>query len=388
MYKSYLPMLDSGGILLSILYIPILLAALIYISKLLKVDFPVKVITGLFLYYYLFFIAGTFVPFIPNMPDSALFANVITDNFYPYYQSVGVKLFYIIAYPIRILSFFKLEVFILFQISFFIISLMVIWKSWQIVLQNNHIEKGYGKNIFLFLSVAYPAFILYMPIPLREFFVLFGFSILVYGIISKYYENKGLIAIVIGTILLTFVRPQLIIPALILLALSQKNNYIKYGSFAAVIFLMPILFDTILGYSFSPKFFALLRHEQATQYASLSYGIVEWKTYFDILMDLPGLVLQFLLSPFAILHDKNPLSFLAILIDAIFCILIYVSVIFAGFKISKIYIYIFILSAILFSIWEFFIPGAVRHRLPLVAILLPAASYGIMKLSDKFKGRL
>jgi len=388
MYKSYLPMLDSGGILLSILYIPILLGVLIYISKLLKVDFSVKVITCLFLYYYLFFIAGTFMPFIPNMPDSALFANVITDNFYPYYQSVGVKLFYIISYPIRILSFLKLEVFILFQISFFIISLMVIWKSWQIVLQNNHIEKGYGKNIFILLSIGYPAFILYMPTPLREFFVLFGFSILVYGIISKYYENKGLIAIVIGTVLLTFVRPQLIIPALILLALSQKNNYIKYGSFTAVIFLMPILFDTILGYSFSPKYFALLRHEQATQYALLSYGIVEWKTYFDILMDLPGLVLQFLLSPFAILHDKDPLSFLAILIDAIFCILIYVSVIFAEFKISKIYIYIFILSAILFSIWEFFIPGAVRHRLPLVAILLPAASYGIMKLSDKFKGRL
>jgi len=53
---------------------------------------------------------------------------------------------------------------------------------------------------------------------------------------------------------------------------------------------------------------------------------------------------------------------------------------------SIIYLFIFTSSAILFSIWEFHIGGAVRHRMPLVAIILPVASYGFLKLYQDIKG--
>jgi len=86
------------------------------------------------------------------------------------------------------------------------------------------------------------------------------------------------------------------------------------------------------------------------------------------------------------MHNINPLTLLAIFIDAIYSIFIYLAVVYAGIKVSKIYLFIFTSSAILFSIWEFHIGGAVRHRMPLVAIILPVASYGFLKLYQDIKG--
>jgi hypothetical protein len=114
--------------------------------------------------------------------------------------------------------------------------------------------------------------------------------------------------------------------------------------------------------------------------------VVEWRTYFDIVKDIPALVFQFILSPIPIMHNINPLTLLAIFIDAIYSIFIYLAVVYAGIKVSKIYLFIFTSSAILFSIWEFHIGGAVRHRMPLVAIILPVASYGFLKLYQDIKG--
>jgi hypothetical protein len=265
---------------------------------------------------------------------------------------------------------------------------MFLWKSWQIILENNNKDKNIGVDIFLFLSAIYPSFLLYIPIPLREFFVLFGFSIMIYGLIDRYYNNSGLIAIIIGSIFLIFGRPQLIVIVIIFFAIFQKNRWIKYSLIGGGLIFMPLIFTKLTSYTFTPEFFAYIRNSSNERYGDLTYGVVEWFRYRDIIVDIPSLFFQFILSPFPIMHDRNPLSFLAIFVDAIYSILIYLFVIYAGIKVSKIYLFIFISSAILFSIWEFHIGGAVRHRMPLVAILLPVASYGILKLYQDIKAKL
>ncbi|MEA1880601.1 MAG: hypothetical protein U9N11_08155, partial [Campylobacterota bacterium] len=287
-----------------------------------------------------------------------------------------------------ILSLFKLEIFITFQIFSFLLAMMILWKSWQIVLEHNGYDKSYGMYIFLVLVLLYPAFLLYIPIPLREFFILLGFSILVYGLVNKYYTNKGSVTIILGAILLIMGRPQFMVIVVLFAAMFQKNMYLKYGSLLISIILIPLLYSMVFSYKFTPEYFSYLRGELIDTYELLSYGRVEWHSYLDVLKDIPLLTLQFLLSPFAILHTHNPLSFLSIFVDALFSIVVYVSAIYAGFKVSKIYLLIFIVSAILFSVWEFYIPGAARHRMPLVAMLLPVASFGILKAYYVVKAKL
>ena len=386
MDKSYFPMLDSLGFILSPLYIFFFITILIYISKSIRVGFSSKSITVLFIYYYLFFIFGSFSSLVPNLPDTSLFADIISNNYFPPSQSLGVKLFYYATYPIRILSLFKVELFIIFQIFIFILSLMFIWKSWQIVLDKNGYERDMGLEIFLILTAIYPSFLLYIPTPLREFFVLFGFSIMIYGLIDRYYNNRGLIAISIGSIFLIFGRPQLIVIVIIFFALFQQNRWIKYTLIGGGLLFMPLIFTKLTSYTFTPEFFQYVRNVSNDRYGELTYGVVEWRTYFDIVKDIPALVFQFILSPIPIMHNINPLTLLAIFIDAIYSIFIYLAVVYAGIKVSKIYLFIFTSSAILFSIWEFHIGGAVRHRMPLVAIILPVASYGFLKLYQDIKG--
>ena len=380
MNKSYFSMLDAVGFSLSIFYIVILIAALIYISKRLKVGVSAETLALFFLYYYLFFIFSTFMPLVPDLPDTELFGKIISENYFPPHQSLGVRLFYAITYPLRVLSLFKIEIFILFEIFIFTIALMILWKSWQIVLKYNNQDETIGVNFFFFLATIYPSFLLYIPIPLREFFILFGFSIMIYGIVKQYYLGGGIPMMLLGSVLLIFGRPQLIVIVIIFFALFQKNRVLKYGLIATSIFIIPLLFSKLTSYQFTPEFFAYLRNASNEHHGILAYGKVDWSSYLDIVLDLPLLFFQFILSPFPILHERNPISFFAIFGDALYSILIYIAVLYAGFKLSRLYLFIFVVSAVLFGIWEFHIGGAVRHRMPLVAILLPIASYGLVKL--------
>jgi hypothetical protein len=118
----------------------------------------------------------------------------------------------------------------------------------------------------------------------------------------------------------------------------------------------------------------------------MTYGYVSWSSYFDIFKDLPMLFLQFIFSPFPIIHHTNPLRLLAAFVDMLYVAGIYFFTLYAGLKLSKIYLFIFAVSALLFSIWEFHLGGAIRHRMPLVMILLPAASYGMVRFYHELKG--
>lgn len=314
---------------------------------------------------------------------------MISEDYSPPGQSLGVKLFYFITYPLRILAFFNVEIFVMFQLIIFTLSVLLLWKSFELVLKYHSTILDINKTfkIYLVLSLVYPSYLLFIPIPLREFLILFGFSILVYGVVKFFYYKKGLMLILIGSIVLIFARPQLIIISIIFFAIFQKNKYLKYILVPFLILIVPFAFTNLTGYSFSPEFFAYLRNSANDIYgdSGMVYGLVEWHSYIDIIFDLPLLFLQFILSPLPILHNINPLNLFAIFIDSIFCLIIYLLVFKVQWKLSKVFVIIFIISSAIFSIWEFYIGGAVRHRMPLVAILLPLASYGIVILLNKLK---
>ena len=392
--KSYDYALTPGGMILSLLYFVILAGALAAIAKKMRVPFSAKVITLLYIYYYLFFIFSAVMPVVPDFPDTWLFTQMITENYFPEEHGLGVRLFFEATYPLRALSLFKVVPFVLFQIFIFIFSLMIIWKSWEIVLQKNSIDPYGSAKIFLLLSALYPSFLLFIPVPLREFWILFGFSILVYGIIRKYYEDQalfdaGLGYMALGSLILFTTRPQLIVIVIIFLALFQKNKWARYSLILGSFILIPYLFTLLTGYQFSPDFFRNVRDFSFTYYGQnhMTYGYVEWDSFLDILKDLPKLFLQFIFSPIPILHNVNPEKLLAIFADLIFVANIYFFALYAGLKVSKIYLFIFVVSAALFSIWEFHIGGAVRHRMPLVMILIPAASYGMARFYHELKGK-
>ena len=392
--KSYDYALTPEGFVLALIYIAILSGALVTINKKLDLPFSAKAIVSLYLYYYLFFIFSALMPVVPNFPDTWLFVQMITENYFPMDQGLGVKLFYYTTYPLRMLSMFKVETFILFQIFIFILSMMTIWKSWEIVLRKNAISTDTGANTFLILAALYPSFLLFIPAPFREFWVLFGFSVMIYGIIIKYYEDSrlfdyGLLYMAAGSFMLLTARPQLIIIVIIFLAIFQKNRWARYGLILASIFLIPYLFTALTSFEFNPAFFRNVRNQAFEHFGSgnMTYGYVTWNSYLDILKDLPKLFAQFILSPIPILHDMSPTKLLAIFIDMLYTLVIYFFALYAGFRVSKIYLFIFFVSAVFFSIWEFHIGGAARHRMPLVMILLPAASYGMVRFYRELRGK-
>ena len=392
--KSYIYALDPTGLILSLLYLVLLTGALAAIARRMKLPFSAKAIIALFLYYYLFFLFSAVVPIVPNFPDTGLFAGIITENYFPQHHGPGVKLFYYVTAPLRVLSLFKVELFILFQIFIFLLALMILWKSWEIVMQKNNLNPDSSATVFLVLAALYPSFLLFVPVPLREFWVLFGFSVMVYGLVRNYYEDKALFDVglgfaVIGSLILLTARPQLIVIVIIFLALFQKNRWIKYGLILASFFLIPYLYSTLNTFEFNPAFFRNVRNQAYTHFGGnqMTYGFVVWNTYLDILKDMPMLFLQFILAPFPILHNVNPLKLLAISVDMLFSMVIYFFALYAGLRFSKIYLFIFIVSAALFSIWEFHIGGAVRHRMPLLMILLPAASYGMVRFYHELRGK-
>jgi hypothetical protein len=358
-----------------------------------RLPFSSRAIFALFLYYYLFFILGTLISKIPNFPDTWLFTDIITENYFPDEQAMGVKLFYFATYPLRAIALFKLEPFILIQLFFFVLSMMILWKSWEITAQHNGTDTRKSAPLFLLLAALYPSFLLFIPIPLREFWIIFGFSILVYGIVKKYYEQESLFGaglgfMVVGSLILLTGRPQLIVIVIIFLALFQKNRWVKYSLILGSFFLIPYLFTTLTSYDFSPAFFRSLRNQLYSHFADaqMTYGYVSWSSYLDIFKDLPMLFLQFIFSPFPIVHHTNPLRLLAAFVDMLYVAGIYFFTLYAGLKLSKIYLFIFAVSALLFSIWEFHLGGAIRHRMPLVMILLPAASYGMVRFYHELKG--
>jgi hypothetical protein len=326
-----------------------------------------------FIFLGLFIWVAAFTSLTPYYPDTNLFAEIVENGVHDS-QSKGVILYYLIGLPFMFLSAYQLEVYLLFQQFIFILAMIFLWKSWLIHCIHQKIKSGLYE-IFIILAVLYPSTLLFITIPLREFFQIFGFSIFLYGL--ALYINKGQISwMIIGAVITIFVRPQMIIFYPFLILVAKQKNVLKLLMYSVIIFPLTLLLFQLVGFKFRVSWFAYLRNAGVENFGSsgMTYGAVEWKTYLDILLDLPQLALQFLLSPLPILHSVNPFSMFTLVLDLVFVIFVLFGVLSIKLRVSLMYIKMFVFSITLFSMWEFYIGGAVRHRFPLILMVLPLAT--------------
>jgi hypothetical protein len=343
---------------------------------------------ALFIIFTVFSFLICYVEILPFFPDTIKFAELVENGSHDS-SSLGVRLYVIISYPLRLLAFEQIEVYLVFQIFFYFLSVLLLWNGWKIHCSHMKIYAG-NFQVMAILAMLYPAALSFITIPLREFIQVFGFSLFLYGL-SQYIYNNNLKWLVIGALLTVFVRPQMVVVYPFLILIAKQYSILKLSIFGLLALPIAILlFENVTGYQFNPAFFSYLRSAANDSYgdSGMTYGIVNWQTYFDVIADLPLLILQFVLSPLPILHSVNPITLKLLLLDVCFVIVILFGACSVKIRFSNFYLKMFLCLIAIFSIWEFYIGGAVRHRFPLIMMLLPLATlYYSEKLNMLLKKR-
>ena len=72
---------------------------------------------------YLIFLSNYFFNYLPYYPDSRVFSEIITTNYFPEEKSIGVRQYYLFTYPIRLFSMFYLEIFIILTIALWFLKI-------------------------------------------------------------------------------------------------------------------------------------------------------------------------------------------------------------------------------------------------------------------------
>ena len=134
------------------------------------------------------------------------------------------------------------------------------------------------------------------------------------------------------------------------------------------------LFMNVNNYQLTPQWFSYIRYDAAERYEAtgMFYGTFDWSTWMNVLYDFPKLVFQFTFSPLPILHNYNPLNLALYMVDLMFVLLIFILSIkkLFGTDGRLLWLAFFVVGVLMFSFWEFFIGGAVRHRIPFVLLLI------------------
>ncbi|WDE13286.1 hypothetical protein [Thalassomonas haliotis] len=387
--KPYADYFNWEGMLLAGLYALLLLFILWGISARLLNNQRERIITCIgFIFLCLFSAFAACSSLFPYFPDTIMFAELVELN-ENHHQALGVILYFMVSLPLRLISFFQIEVYLVFQQFIFVLALLFLWQAWKIHSQQKNAYPGMYE-IFFLLALLYPSTLLFITIPLREFIQILGFCIFLYGLAKFIYFNK-LGWMVIGGVITLFVRPQLVIFYPFLILLAKHKNLLKLGIYglAALPFAV-LLFESIARYKFKVSWFAYVRNAGVKRYydSGMTYGTVEWDNFGDVILDIPVLALQFILSPLPILHSVNPLNLLMLFLDLCFVLVVLFGAFSVKKSISGLHIKLFLFSAVLFSVWEFYIGGAVRHRYPLVLMLIPIAGmYYSIILSNLLSSR-
>lgn len=340
-----------------------------------------------YLFFFVFILVSPFISILPYFPDTALFVEIIRLD-EATHSSLGVILYQYVSAPLRILAGNGVFAFLVLQGVLYFIAALTLWRAWQIYCTEKSIEPGRFSG-FIWLVAVYPSALLFIAIPLREFLLIFAISLFMLGL-AKNIRGGGWSFIVFGAILSVCVRPQLVLVFPIFFVVYRfffnKPTPFKW---MVIILALPmaagvaiILFGALTGYPLTPEFFAGVRAAAFERYgeSGMVYGgDFNWTSFIDMAMSLPLLFLQFILAPLPILHSNPPLQMKALIIDLLFCLPIYVAAI-VMFKQTRGIVMMVLAGLVLFSLWEFYIGGAVRHRFPLLFVLLPLVSAMLARL--------
>ena len=323
--------------------------------------------------------------YFPTLGDTELFARIISENYYPEEQSLGVKSYYYITYLFRTLLMGDIQSFVLFQNFIYMSSMLIIisaYRRWctkkKFTFNNNFVFW------FLLLSSLYPASLIYILVPLREFFLVFAMSIFLYGIVSFSNDNK-IKYLLMGTGLIFLARPQLLPALACVIYLARFNS--RWYHFLPMLFapLICLFIFKLIFYDITPEKLSYIRANWSENHGEQVYGVFSWGSWFEVILDLPLLILQYMLSPWPILHNLSPFSMKAAFLDLLFTIPVYFSLLKSKLRFNNPFIVFSIVTMVMSAAWEAYIGGAVRHRIVSIIPLLPVLAY---YLGDTFRVKM
>jgi hypothetical protein len=376
------PSAEWLGYLDALLFAPYYGAGVLFLAVLLqrmRLCTPVNLFTSSLCYASLALFGGlSYLNLVlPYYPDTELFSKIISENHFPDYQSRGVIAYWSLSYPLRLLAGFRVVPYLLLQILLYMCALLLIWRAWLVWREARAATPPLPSAfaLFLLMGTFYPAALLFIPIPLREYLFVFGFAVLVYGFALRSAGRPHLAVLAAAALVLIAVRPQMLLAFPVAYFVQGRLRPGKVMMVAVLGAAVWFLFPMLVGFELRAENIGAIRNALVMQftYTGAVYGPVQWQSFTDILIDLPLLLAQFILAPLPIMHTNSPFSMLAALIDCLFVIVVCALAVPRPSK-AGFFVAFFAALATLFAIWEFFIGDAVRHRIPLILLLLPIAA--------------
>jgi hypothetical protein len=337
----------------------------------------------LFQCYFVLVIGDSFFNYLPYLPDTDIYAFMIGSGQYPQTSSENIIALYYMTLIIAIICLNSPVIFIFFCMFLYIVSLMIFIRAWKVAFPQFNQQGELAAALLMFLL---PSAAVYMTAPLREAFIIFGFSLFFNGFVNFIYKQQWK-SLIIGSILICAIRLQLLVmvfPVLGALAVYKLNisKMAKGGILAATLLIAGLVVRYVLVEEpLSPETMAALRNRNLLSAGPLGYGNVSWESYLDMAKDYPFIILQFLFSPLPIFVQHNPLQTFIPFLDSMFLIVLLI-IIFSKFRKhirNHAPLLLFVLFyIILFGGYEYHLGGAVRHRMPLmiIFILLAAQTVG------------
>jgi len=348
------------------------------------------VLLVIFQFYFLLVIGDSLFNFLPYLPDTDLYSFMISSGKYPETSSENILALYYMTLFIGTICLNSPVIYVFFCIFLFIVSLMIFIRAWK---KANPSFNENGELVAALLMLAWPASTVYMTAPLREAFIIFGFSLFFNGFINFLYL-KELKSLIIGSLIICAIRLQLIVlvfPVLGALAVYK----LKISKIAKVAILMGVSIIAYLAVRYilveqplSPEAMAALRNRNLLSAGPLGYGNVSWHSYLDMARDYPFIILQFLFSPLPIFVQNNPLETFIPFLDCLFLIglMTLVGIRFRFHLRNNLPLLLFMLFYIvLFGGYEYHLGGAVRHRMPLTILFILLAAQTLSNILFKQK---
>ncbi|SHO64444.1 hypothetical protein [Algoriphagus zhangzhouensis] len=386
--KAYYANIDFQDLLSLPFYFLLVYLILIGFSKLILLEDKQYLnihFLGLLLFYLLIGLVDFKIKLIPYFPDTNLFTRILETGVTPDNQSIGVKVGYkLLAIPMYWVALKSIFNYFLFNVLFFQMGLILMAGAFN---QFYQVKDVWVQRFFLLLVAFMPSIIIYSFTPLRESYFVLAMGLFFYGMSRKNLIN---IFLILGIILAAILRVQLVLYFFIVLGARYFFN-LKWNKSAIVsvlVILIPIFFiglnflsQSILRISITPESLSLFRNVQRLNYfeSGVTYPEVNWTTWFDLLLDFPGLFFQFLLAPFPVLIFIPFWSKLAYFADGLFTLFI----LFLGLIVWKptktrgLWLLFALLYIAMSCFFEFHLLGAVRHRLPATLLIMGAVSYGL-----------
>lgn len=364
-------------------------------------------ILGYFLLLSLVGLLDYFYEIIPYFPDSELYTAYIENKKVStqlYSFSKGYSSTYYVSFLYKWFFIYNAFYYVVFQKFVLVLSILIIWVALKnLALSIQPLTKKdliRLQSVYFMVVIFYPSLILYTASPLRDFLSVFLTSLFILGIVNFIIKKKHFKRLLSFSLMgFYFIRFQFVVIVVMAISLvlvfelrKNKKNHIlnRIGilllgvgaSYAVYIFLDLFNYSNFL----TPNGFSYLRNYFNDSYGGSDqvYGNIRFNSYLQILLYVPMYVLQFFFAPIPFLLKTNPLNFFVGFIDFIYVFALFF-ILLRNLKVVNYYKYlkrIFVITlftSIPAALFEFYLSGAIRHRVPYILMMIVVVSFVLWK---------